>query len=266
MNIFRFAADLLHVFAIATLLLKIWNTRSCAGISGKSQILFGLVYVTRYLDLFTTYVSLYNSVMKVFFVVTSAVAIFLIYVQYKKTYEHDLDLFRIELLLLPCAMLSLVINHEDIVLEVLWTFSTYLESVAIIPQLFMVKKSGGIEKFMIRYLIAFGSYRAIYLINWAYRYIMESHYDLIAIFAGILQTIIYILGFFLLRGVKVVVSDKEEEPQSPKKKNPLEAKWTPPSNHGNGKVVSVNIPEGPAEVHKLVIVANCTIPAPGEKV
>ncbi|XP_068151150.1 ER lumen protein-retaining receptor-like [Drosophila tropicalis] len=255
MNIFRFAGDLTHVFAIAILLLKIWKTRSCAGISGKSQILFALVYVTRYLDLFTTYVSLYNSVLKVLFVATSGITVFLIYVHYKKTYEHDLDLFRIELLLLPCAVLSLVINHENTVEEVFWTFSIYLESVAIVPQLFMVKKSGEIEKFMIHYLIAFGSYRAIYLINWVYRYIVESHYDLIAIFAGIVQTIIYVLGFFLLRGVNIDVNDKENEPQSPKKESPLEPKWIPPPGISNG----------PAEVHKLVKVAIPSTTAPNEE-
>ena len=36
-----------------------------SGISGKSQILFTLVFWTRYLDLFTNFVSVYNSVMKV---------------------------------------------------------------------------------------------------------------------------------------------------------------------------------------------------------
>lgn len=35
------------------------------GISGKSQILFALVFTTRYLDLLTSFISLYNTVMKV---------------------------------------------------------------------------------------------------------------------------------------------------------------------------------------------------------
>lgn len=38
---------------------------SSAGISGKSQVLFALVFTTRYLDLFTVFISAYNSVMKV---------------------------------------------------------------------------------------------------------------------------------------------------------------------------------------------------------
>lgn len=35
------------------------------GISGKSQILFALVFTTRYLDLLTSFISLYNTCMKV---------------------------------------------------------------------------------------------------------------------------------------------------------------------------------------------------------
>ncbi|XP_044534929.1 ER lumen protein-retaining receptor 2 [Gracilinanus agilis] len=65
MNIFRLTGDLSHLAAIIILLLKIWKTRSCAGISGKSQLLFALVFTTRYLDLFTSFISLYNTSMKV---------------------------------------------------------------------------------------------------------------------------------------------------------------------------------------------------------
>lgn len=37
------------------------------GISGKSQLLFALVFTTRYLDLFTAFISLYNTSMKVWY-------------------------------------------------------------------------------------------------------------------------------------------------------------------------------------------------------
>lgn len=211
MNIFRFLGDLSHVFAIIILLLKIWKTRSCAGISGKSQILFAIVYLSRYLDLFTTYVSLYNSVMKVLFLATSGATVYLMYVKFKATYDHNHDSFRCEFLLVPCALLSLVINHEFTVLEVLWTFSIYLESVAILPQLFLVSKTGEAESITSHYLFALGSYRALYLLNWVYRYMVESHYDLIAIFAGIVQTILY-CDFFYLYITKVLKGKKLQLP------------------------------------------------------
>ncbi|CAH8646308.1 unnamed protein product, partial [Dicrocoelium dendriticum] len=50
MNIFRLLGDLSHLAAILILLLKIFSSRSCRGLSGKTQIMFALVFTTRYLD------------------------------------------------------------------------------------------------------------------------------------------------------------------------------------------------------------------------
>lgn len=211
MNIFRLAGDLSHLLAIIILLLKIWKTRSCAGISGKSQILFAIVYLTRYLDLVTTYVSLYNTFMKMIFIVASGATIYLMYVKFKATYDHNHDSFRIEFLLIPTAILALIINHDFSVMEILWTFSIYLESVAILPQLFLVSKTGEAESITSHYLFALGSYRALYLLNWIYRYMVESHYDLIAIFAGVVQTVLY-CDFFYLYITKVLKGKKLQLP------------------------------------------------------
>lgn len=67
MNVFRILGDLSHLLAMILLLGKIWRSKCCTGISGKSQILFALVFTTRYLDLFTNFISIYNTVMKVVF-------------------------------------------------------------------------------------------------------------------------------------------------------------------------------------------------------
>ncbi|KAF3430704.1 hypothetical protein E2986_08057 [Frieseomelitta varia] len=211
MNIFRLLGDLSHLLAIIILLLKIWKTRSCAGISGKSQILFAIVYTTRYLDLVTTYISAYNTFMKIIFIVTSYVTVFLMYVKFKATYDHNHDTFRIEFLILPASVLALLINNEFTVIEVLWTFSIYLESVAILPQLFLVSKTGEAESITSHYLFALGSYRGLYLLNWVYRYYAESHADLIAIVAGLVQTILY-CDFFYLYITKVLKGKKLQLP------------------------------------------------------
>jgi len=211
MNIFRLAGDLSHLLAIVILLLKIWKTRSCAGISGKSQILFLTVFISRYLDLFTNFISLYNTCMKVFFVGTAAATIYLMYVKFKATYDGNHDTFRIEFLLGPTALLAIALNHEFSVMEILWTFSIYLESVAILPQLFMVSKTGEAESITSHYLFALGSYRALYILNWIYRYYMESFYDIIAIVAGCVQTILY-CDFFYLYITKVLKGKKLQLP------------------------------------------------------
>jgi ER lumen protein retaining receptor len=197
--------------AIVILLLKIWKTRSCAGISGKSQILFLIVFVSRYLDLLTNFISLYNTTMKLFFISSAAATVYLMYVKFKATYDGNHDTFRIEFLLGPCLLLALVLNHEFSVMEILWTFSIYLESVAILPQLFMVSKTGEAESITSHYLFALGSYRALYILNWIYRYYSESFYDIIAIVAGCVQTILY-CDFFYLYITKVLKGKKLQLP------------------------------------------------------
>jgi ER lumen protein retaining receptor len=72
-----------------------------------------------------------------------------------------------------------------------------LESVAILPQLFMVSKTGEAESITSHYLFCLGAYRGLYILNWIYRYYSEGFYDLIAILAGIVQTVLYCDFFYL---------------------------------------------------------------------
>jgi len=211
MNVFRLCGDLSHLLAIILLLLKIWKTRSCAGISGKSQILFLAVFCARYLDLFTSFISLYNTTMKLFFIGSAGATVYLMYVKFKATYDGNHDTFRVEFLVGPSLLLALILNHEFSVMEILWTFSIYLESVAILPQLFMVSKTGEAESITSHYLFALGSYRGLYILNWIYRYYTESFYDVIAIVAGCVQTVLY-CDFFYLYITKVLKGKKLQLP------------------------------------------------------
>jgi len=129
------------------------------------------------------------------------------YVKFKATYDKIHDTFRVEFLIIPAVILAVLVNHDFEVLEILWTFSIYLESVAILPQLFMVSKTGEAESITSHYLFALGAYRALYIFNWIYRYYTEGFYDLIAIFAGIIQTILY-CDFFYLYITKVLQGKK----------------------------------------------------------
>lgn len=56
--------------------------------------------------------------MKLFFIVASYATVYLMYVKFKATYDHNHDTFRIEFLLIPAIVLALLINHEFTVLEV----------------------------------------------------------------------------------------------------------------------------------------------------
>jgi ER lumen protein retaining receptor len=118
MNLFRLIGDLSHLLAILLLLAKIWKTRSCAGISGKSQVLFVLVFITRYLDLATNFVSVYNTIMKVVFILSILATCYLIFFKFRATYDSNHDAFRAEFLVIPTAGLAFLVNHEFSMLEV----------------------------------------------------------------------------------------------------------------------------------------------------
>ncbi|OXB77522.1 UNVERIFIED_CONTAM: hypothetical protein H355_015814 [Colinus virginianus] len=180
MNIFRILGDVSHLLAIIILLVKIHRSKSCAGISGKSQILFALVFTTRYLDLFTVFISLYNTVMKVVFLICAYVTVYMIYVKFRKTFDSENDSFRLEFLLVPVTGLSFLENHSFTALE-----------------LFMISKTGEAETITTHYLFFLGLYRALYIANWVWRYHTEKFYDQIAVVSGVVQTIFYCDFFYL---------------------------------------------------------------------
>ncbi|KAJ7305857.1 hypothetical protein JRQ81_010223 [Phrynocephalus forsythii] len=128
---------------------------------------------------------------------TRSCAVYLIYMKFKATYDGNHDTFRVEFLVVPVGGLSFLVNHDFSPVEILWTFSIYLESVAILPQLFMISKTGEAETITTHYLFFLGLYRALYLINWIWRYYFEGFFDLIAVVAGVVQTILYCDFFYL---------------------------------------------------------------------
>ncbi|KAK9826479.1 hypothetical protein WJX81_003460 [Elliptochloris bilobata] len=198
MNIFRLAGDMTHLISIVVLLLKIHTIRSCRGISLKTQELYALVFICRYLDLFTRYVSLYNTVMKLVFLASSATIVY--YMRFhrvvRNTYDKEVDTFRVVFLVAPCLLAALVINQEFTPLEVLWTFSIYLEAVAIIPQLVLLQRTQNIDNLTGNYVFLLGLYRALYILNWIYRFFTEPNYrQWIVWVSGLVQTALY-LDFF----------------------------------------------------------------------
>jgi hypothetical protein len=91
---------------------------SLPGISFKTQILYSVVFCARYLDLLIHYVSLYNSLMKVFFIGSAFYILYLMRIRFKATWDPSLDTFKIEYLLVPCGVLAFVVNYSFTPIEV----------------------------------------------------------------------------------------------------------------------------------------------------
>jgi hypothetical protein len=61
----------------------------------------------------------------------------------------------------------------------------------------MISKTGEAETITTHYLFFLGLYRALYLVNWIWRFYFEGFFDLIAVVAGVVQTILYCDFFYL---------------------------------------------------------------------
>ena len=192
-----------------------------AGISLKSLELYLLVHCTRYLDLFVFFYSLYNSVYKVFYIGTSILAVTWIR-QYLsssnntgatlRAYDPDMDtVSHWKFVVAPCVPIALVtlafrvISHRYVAynytfswLELAWTFSIYLEAVAMLPQLVLVWRHRRVERWAGFYIFCMGLYRIFYIMNWIYRAHYEPHYrhHYVVYVCGVVQSVLYADFFY----------------------------------------------------------------------
>lgn len=159
-------------------------------------------------DLFWTFTdSAYNTIFKLLFLASSGYTIYLMTNAYKPTHDPNLDTFRVQYLLAGSAVLALIFPYKYTPHEILWAFSIWLESVAILPQLFLLQRTGEADTITTHYLFALGSYRALYILNWIWRYFAEGWSDAIAVVAGIVQTVLY-SDFFWIYYTKVLKGKK----------------------------------------------------------
>ena len=93
----------------------------------------------------------------------------------RPTQDASLDTFQLAYILGPVAVLALIFNYAYTPFEIVWSFSIWLESVAILPQLFMLQRTGEAETITTHYLAALGLYRALYIPNWMYRWVQLWH-------------------------------------------------------------------------------------------
>nr|POE93669.1 er lumen protein-retaining receptor [Quercus suber] len=138
--------------------------------------------------------------------------VYLMLVDYKPTHDPGQDTFKVEYLLGGAAVLGILLPQKYIITEMLWAFSIWLESVAILPQLFMLQRTGEAETITTHYLFALGAYRALYIPNWIYRWFLGNSLDGIAVIAGIVQTVLY-SDFFYIYWTKYVSGKHAAPPE-----------------------------------------------------
>ena len=91
MNIFRLIGDLSHTASKIILIWAIHSNKSAEGVSLLTQLLYILVFGTRYLDLFWVppWWSWWNTILKIFYIGSSAYIVWLMMRVYARTREKE---------------------------------------------------------------------------------------------------------------------------------------------------------------------------------
>lgn len=220
-NVYRYMGDYLHLFGVVVLLAMLYKNKGCRSISRSTQFLYFLVFVTRYLDLFDHSQTAYLVFFKVTYIATSFI-ILVVFWRNDATYERQKDTCSILILLCPSMTAAVILTNEHSVLELLWTFSRFLEGVAMVPQyVFCYRDRGTLDFAVVLYVLCMGGYRMFYICNWIYKKVQMPQYsDLQSWSAGVLEVMFFVdyllsrfTGLSLLRAMVLKVDEKINEIQ-----------------------------------------------------
>ena len=196
-NIYRRAADFLHMVGTLILVFLILKNQHCKGLSFKTQLCWALVFISRYLDLgdnIAGYQSpeaaqetrdhlLYLILFKIMYIGCQILILGCFWSFEKRkpgsVYEAHKDTFRMAPVFVACGVLAVFTPNFYTVKEVAWTFSHYLEGFAMVPQYVFIYRHDrrslrqervlGVDS----YIFCVGAYKSLYACNWLYKYWMS---------------------------------------------------------------------------------------------
>ena len=181
-----------RMFGFGILNLKTFKSQRATGVSIKTLQLYTLVFFFRltsiirhegYLPYDKSGDWLYHFIEVMSLIFTTS-ALWACMVPYKHTYQADLDKFG-ELhvppgfgavyLAGPIMLLAIMVHpnlNADFLSDTAWTYAMYLESAALIPQLYMFQKqaSGVVELLTAHFVAALGFGRVMEFFFWIYSY------------------------------------------------------------------------------------------------
>lgn len=181
-----------RTFGFGILNLKTFKSQRATGVSIKTLQLYVIVFFFRltsiirhegYLPYDKSGDWLYHFVEGMSLVLAS-LALYACMVPFKHTYQAELDKFG-ELLVppgtgavylaAPILLLAIIVHpnlNADFISDTAWTYAMYLESAALLPQLYMFQKqsSGVVELLTAHFVFALGFGRVMEFLFWIYSY------------------------------------------------------------------------------------------------
>ena len=112
--------------------------------------------------------SIYIFIMKILFINITGYTMYIMRSKkpYSLSYDKEFDSFPHYYLYIAGLLMAVVIHKSLNPLDFAWSFSIWLEALAILPQILMVYKLRNVENITANYILLLGLYRIFYVFHW----------------------------------------------------------------------------------------------------
>ncbi len=208
-DLFKYLGDICHVLSFIILIYNMKKKKNCMGVSYRTQEVYLLVFLIRYSDLlFIKQTSAWDVSFKLAYITMTLYSIYLI--RFARpicvSYDSLMDKFPHRKIIIPISFLIgfLLPDYSQYSIahpffHKLYNSTVVMESMAILPQLSLLRKIREIEIVTGGYIFCLGIYRGIYLLSWIWRIIEGDNYFwhiYIKFIFGLIQFLLY-TDFFI---------------------------------------------------------------------
>ncbi|KAJ3172405.1 endoplasmic reticulum retention protein [Irineochytrium annulatum] len=170
-------------------------TKSAVGISMKSQVLFFLLFLARYINVLWTWTSVSNSMLKLVYIALSFYVVYLLSNREVKVGDsRKIDVFPYEYIIFGSIGLALVgtLVYGSNLSTTLENFSIYMEALAFLPQLTMTYKSGSAGNLGAEYLTVLSIYRIARIFSRSIAILTGVPINWMGLLAGVIGLIVHV--------------------------------------------------------------------------
>eukprot|EP00434_Breviolum_minutum_P012936 symbB.v1.2.011403.t2/scaffold764.1/size165801/9 len=221
-DVFKYCGDIVHVLALVLCLAVILRDNGTGGISFKTHILYFIVFTARFSNVLFCDQSIYlvllwSATLKIVLLLY----IFGASIDEKDTVSLAAALFMIIVMTLVFGVYSL--EDHGLFVEILWIFSTYLESISMLPQyIYCYRDVDNKCPLVSAYVFAMGGYQMVFGVSWAHHFFFRPYeLDVSSMISGFLGIVFFcdyltfrVMGVSMLVQVCISVDDTIKEAEA----------------------------------------------------
>jgi len=193
---FAWVGDIMHCVALVICIAVVLRESGTDGVSFKTHLLFFIVFSARFLNVFFCEQSIFLVLYKVLLWTGTLKVVILMWALGSR--EDKRDTMPLFVVLVPPAVVALVfgvysVEDHGLIVELLWIFSMYLESVAMLPQyIYCYRDMDNRCPIVSAYVFVMGGYRMVFGLSWAYHYLVMPYYlDMSSLISGVLGIVFF---------------------------------------------------------------------------